>query len=352
MGIDIKRQKRYQKDWEIVRVGEVMIGTIKRYLRDKSVLVTGGTGSFGHSIVSQLLKFDPARIVIFSRDEKKQYDMQNKFEHNKLEFIIGDVRDYQRVYEAMDGIDIAYHAAALKQVPNCEFHPFEAVQTNIIGAENIRRAAIMNNVSVVVTISTDKAVKPVNVMGMTKAVQEKIMLNPKNRNQNTKFMCVRYGNVIGSRGSVIPYFKQRIKEGKFLPVTSYQMTRFLLTLEQAIELVFKATIEGKTGQLYVKKMPACRVVDLARAMSNAITKREDYPIKEVGIRPGEKIHEVLVSEEEMHRAVETKDYYVICPHGKLKRPKLLGDIKEYTSNNTKILNNRELVSLLHSQGWV
>ena len=187
---------------------------------------------------------------------------------------------------------------------------------------------------------------------MTKAIQKKIMLNPENRNKNTKFICVRYGNVVGSRGSVIPYFKQRITNGESLPVCSFQMTKFLLTLDQAIKLVFKATVEGKTGHLFVKKMPACLILDLAKVMSYTITKQEDYPIKEVGIRPGEKIHEVLVSEEELRRAIETSDHYIIYQHGKLEEPKLLRDIFEYSSNNTTMLTQEEIFSLLKTQGWV
>ena len=323
--------------------------------KNKNILITGGTGSFGHQIVSQLIEsIKPNKIVIFSRDEKKQYDMQNEFEGQKdlIEFIIGDVRDYASVYEATKSIDIVYHAAALKQVPNCEFHPFEAVKTNILGAENVRRAAIENDVEVVVAVSTDKAVKPINVMGMTKAIQERIMLNPTNGKWDTRFICVRYGNVIGSRGSVIPFFKQRIEEGKFFPITSYEMTRFLLRLEEAVDLVFKATVEGETGQLLIKKMPAGYIIELAKVMSKAITGKEDYPIKEVGIRPGEKIHEVLVSEEEMRRAVETETHYVIHPYGELEKPSLMRDLKEYTSNNTKILNEDEILSLLKQDGWV
>ena len=323
-------------------------------IENRNILITGGTGSFGHQIVLQLVKLKPNKIVIISRDEKKQYDMKNKFEeHNDfLEFIIGDVRDYAKIHEAMKNINIVYHAAALKQVPNCEFHPFEAVKTNVLGAENVRRAAIENDVDVVVAVSTDKAVKPVNVMGMTKAIQERIMLNQNNENWNTKFICVRYGNVIGSRGSVIPFFKQRIEEGKFLPITHYEMTRFLLSLEDAIVLVFKATVEGETGQLFVKKMPACYIIDLAKVMSKAITGKDNYPIKEVGIRPGEKIHEVLVSEEEMRRAVETENHYVIYPYGKLAKPHLIRDLKEYTSNNTQLLNHDEIISLLRKGGWI
>ena len=205
-------------------------------IADKNILITGGTGSFGHQIVSQLLKFQPNKIVVFSRDEKKQYDMQNEFKEylDILEFIIGDVRDYTSIYDATKNIDIVYHAAALKQVPNSENHPFEAVKTNVIGAENVRRASIENGVEVVVAVSTDKAVKPINVMGMTKAIQERLMLNPTNGKWDTKFICVRYGNVIGSRGSVIPFFKERIEKGEFLPITNYEMTRFLLRLEEVI----------------------------------------------------------------------------------------------------------------------
>lgn len=328
---------------------------INKKVADKNILITGGTGSFGHQIVSQLLKFQPNKIVVFSRDEKKkQYDMQNEFKESfdLLEFIIGDVRDYDSIYESTKNIDIVYHAVALKQVPNSENHPFEAVKTNAIGDENVRRAAIENEVEVVVAGSTDKAVKPINVMGMTKAIQERIMLNPNNGRWDTKFICVRYGNVIGSRGSVIPFFKERIDKGEFLPITNYEMTRFLLRLEEAIDLVFKATVEGETGQLFVKKMPACYVINLAKVMGKVITGKDDYPIKEVGIRPGEKIHEVLVSEEEMRRAVETEEHYVIYPYGKLEKPCLIRDLNEYNSNNTQMLEDNEIVSLLKREGWV
>jgi len=325
---------------------------IAKYLKDKNVLITGGTGSFGYQIATQLLNYPVNEVVIFSRDEKKQYDMREDFSNrSRLKFIIGDVRDYPKIHETIKGINIVYHAAALKQVPNCEFHPLEAVKTNILGAENVRRAAIENRVDTVVTISTDKAVKPINVMGMTKAIQEKLMLDPSNSKWSTKFLCVRYGNVIGSRGSVIPFFIKRIKENQFLPITDFQMTRFLLTLKQAIALVFKATITGEDGQLFVKKIPACKIIDLAHAVAKELTGKENYPIKKVGIRPGEKIHEVLVSEEEMRHVIETKDHYVICPYGKLKRPRLINKIREYTSNNTRILNREEIMSLWKTETW-
>lgn len=327
---------------------------INNKIADKNILITGGTGSFGHQIVSQLLKFSPNKIVVFSRDEKKQYDMQNEFKEylDILEFIIGDVRDYTSIYDATKNIDIVYHAAALKQVPNSENHPFEAVKTNVIGAENVRRAAIENDVDIVVAVSTDKAVKPINVMGMTKAIQERIMLNPNNGRWDTKFICVRYGNVIGSRGSVIPFFKEQIEKGEVLPITNYEMTRFLLRLEESIDLVFKATVEGETGQLLVKKMPACYIINLAKVMGKVITGKDSYPIKEVGIRPGEKIHEVLVSEEEMRRSVETGEHYVVYPYGELEKSSLLRDLKEYASNNTQMLNEDEIISLLKRDGWI
>jgi len=316
----------------------------------KVVLITGGTGSFGNQILKHLLKENPIEIRIFSRDEKKQFDMKQKYNDERIRFIIGDVRDFDRVLEATRGVDIVFHAAALKQVPNCEFNPMEAVKTNIIGADNIRRAAIINEVQVVISISTDKAVKPVNVMGMTKAIQERIMIN--SNDSGTKFVVVRYGNVIGSRGSVIPFFKERIQRGEYLPITDFRMTRFLLTLDEAIELVFKAASEGEGGEIFVKKMPSAKVVDIAKIMAKAITGKDDYPIKEVGIRPGEKIHEVLVSEEEMKRAIETETYYIVYPYGRIDSPKLLQDINEYTSFNTQRLNEEQIETLLRKEGWI
>jgi FlaA1/EpsC-like NDP-sugar epimerase len=252
----------------------------------------------------------------------------------------------------MKGVNIVYHAAALKQVPNCECHPFEAVQTNVLGAENVRRSAIENCVDVVVSISTDKAVKPVNTMGMTKALQEKILLCKSSEKVATRFVCVRYGNVIGSRGSVIPYFKQRILDGKFLPITDKNMTRFLITLPEAIDLVFKATMKAETMQLFVKKMPACKLLDLARVMGKSLSGRDDYPVRIVGIRPGEKIHEVLVSEEEMRRVVESRTHYVIYPYGKLNKAQLISNLREYTSDVTHLLDENELGELLRQERWL
>lgn len=328
---------------------------LKDYFKGKNVLVTGGTGSFGNRLVSRLIQLEPNRIVIFSRDEDKQYWMQKRFEEHKniIDFVIGDVRCYERLYESMKGIDVVYHAAALKHVPSCESHPMEAIRTNILGAENVRRAAIENNVGVVVNVSTDKAAKPVSVMGMTKAIQERIFLANLNMRNTTRFVCVRYGNVIGSRGSVIPFFIERIKEGKSLPITSNKMTRFLLRSEEAVDLVFYATLEGKSGSLIVRKMPACYIKDLAEVMAESLTGRSDYPIEEVGIRPGEKINEVLVSEEEMRRVEERLDHYIINAfvESEKLRKEGLSDV-EYDSTTTKILNKKEIAELLQKDGWL
>jgi UDP-glucose 4-epimerase len=325
---------------------------VAKYFRDKRVLVTGGTGSFGHHIVKTLLDLDVPRIVILSRDEKKQYDMRDEYAGDpRLHFVIGDVRDYETLQQAFRGVDVVYHAAALKQIPICEHHPVEAVRTNILGAENVRRAALANHVETVVSLSTDKAVKPVNAMGMTKALGEKILLNQANIGNGTRFMCVRYGNVLGSRGSVVPLFRNRIDQNRPVPVTDPEMTRFLLTLSEAIDLVFHATLRGESGHLYVRKMPACTVMVLADVMTRALTGRADYPIECVGVRPGEKIHEVLVSEEEMGRAVESATYYDVMPtaapraHG---RPRLF----EYRSDNTERLDADRVLQLLRSECWV
>lgn len=326
---------------------------IREEVEGKRILITGGTGSFGHQITSSLLGISPKEIIIFGNDEKQQYDMELEYRGNEaLKFVLGDVKEFIRVLDATKGVDIVYHAAALKHVPMCENHPFDAVKTNIIGAYNVKMASVANNVKKVISISTDKAVKPVNVMGMTKAVQERIMLSNYLKNHTTKFVCVRYGNVIGSRGSVIPFFWRRIMKKLPLPVTDPRMTRFMLTLPEAIELVFKATCETEDNEIFVKKMPACLITDLAKVMGKELGGDENYPIEIVGVRPGEKIHEILVSEEEMNRAIETDDNYIIYPYGKLKEPKPLTKTDEYTSFNTRRLNEAELKELLEKTGWL
>ena len=323
-------------------------------IKDKSILITGGTGSFGNQILMYLLRFNPCIIHIYSRDEKKQYEMALSYrKHKNLRFIIGDVRNLERIRDAMRGIDIVFHAAALKQVPNCEYAPFEAVETNIIGAHNVRRASIEANVHTVVSISTDKAVKPVNVMGMTKAIQERIMLDPSYSDGNTKFVCVRYGNVLGTRGSVVPLFFDCIQNGLPLPITNANMTRFQLTLKEAVQLVLWAIVKGESGNIWVKKMPATRTSKLGQALAYGLSGKKDYPITIIGMRPGEKMHEVLVSEEEMWRATELEDHYIIPSWANLQEkeaPKNI-QVSEYTSAGTHQLTQEEIYQMLESDGW-
>lgn len=284
-------------------------------LNGKSILITGGTGSFGKKFISTILnKYSMVeRIIVYSRDEFKQFHMSNMpdFAGNpKLRYFIGDVRDIQRLYRAFDGVDIVIHAAALKQVPACEYNPFEAVKTNVFGAENIINAAIDKKVTKVVGLSTDKACSPINLYGATKLCSDKLFIagNAYAGSKSTHFSVVRYGNVAGSRGSVIPFFKKLIANnaGK-LPITDPRMTRFWLNLEQAVEMVLYA-LENMTGsELFIRKAPSIKMTDLAKAMA------PDLPIEVVGIRPGEKIHEMMVSEEDARNTIEFDDYYVIKP---------------------------------------
>ncbi len=297
-------------------------------LEGKKILVTGGTGSLGQTLVSRLLSGEmgkPERITVFSRDEAKQHYMRLDFMHKKaatddviyqdwhdrLNFRIGDVRDYSSLLSAMRDADIVFHAAALKQVPSCEYFPFEAVQTNIIGAQNVARAVRENKLSIetVVGISTDKACKPINVMGMTKALQERVLLEANRDCPHTSFMCVRYGNVIASRGSIVPLFVEQIRRDQPVTVTLEEMTRFLLSLDKAVDTVFAAIETGKRGETFVPQVAAARITDVAKALMG----EKNLPIIYTGIRPGEKIHEIMVSEEECFRTVERGDYYVILP---------------------------------------
>jgi len=322
--------------------------------KGKNVLVTGGTGSFGHQIVKDLLRFDPASIHIYSRDEKKQFDMAMSYrQYKNLRFNIGDVRNLERTRDALRGIDIVFNAAALKQVPSCEFAPIEAVETNIIGANNVRRAAIEAGVQTVVSISTDKAVKPVNVMGMTKAIQERIMLDPTYSDSKTKFVCVRYGNVLGSRGSVVPFFFDYIHKNLPLPITHPDMTRFQLTLKEAVQLVLLVTVRGESGDLWVQKMPAARIPDLGQSLAYGLTGKKDYPMIIIGMRPGEKMHEVLVSEEEMWRATELENYYLIPSWAKSQEKKTTEkvNVSEYSSAATHRLTQEEICTMLEADGW-
>lgn len=304
------------------------------------------------------MNLKPNTIKIFSRDEDKQYSMQQELSGKpilkKIEFLIGDVRDYDRLYSVMKNVDVVFHAAALKQVPTVEKHPYEAVKTNILGTYNIVKATVARDVKKVVAISTDKAVKPVNAMGMTKALQEKIILSDDLEKNDTIFSCVRYGNVLGSRGSVIPVWDRKIAEKKPLPVTHPEMTRFMLTLNEAIDLVFHSLKYSKGGEIFVKKAPSVKINDLAKAYAELKTGKKNYPIKYIGIRAGEKLHEILVSSEEMRHTINEKNHFVI------KKQKLFDmDIKkrgnkftDYGSNNVKELSNTNLKKLLKSLKWI
>ncbi len=290
--------------------------------------MTGGTGSLGQTLVGRILTGEmgrPAQITVFSRDEAKQHYMRLEFLHRKtatdeviyqnsqdvLNFRIGDVRDYPALLAAMRETDVVFHAAALKQVPSCEYFPFEAVQTNIYGAQNVVRAIRENNLPVekVVGISTDKACKPINVMGMTKALQERVLIEANRDCPNTRFMCVRYGNVIASRGSIVPLFVEQVRKNQPITITLEEMTRFLLSLNKAVDTVFAAISDGRRGETFVPKVAAAKITDLAKALMGD----KDLPIVFTGIRPGEKVHEIMVSEEECFRTVERGDYYAILP---------------------------------------
>lgn len=297
-------------------------------LTNKTILITGGTGSLGKVLTRRLLSGEmgtPKKIIIFSRDEAKQHEMRISYLDGKaytdeiiynnfkqlLEFRIGDVRDFHSVCAALQDVDIVFSAAALKQVPSCEYFPFEAVKTNIIGPENIVRAIreFQLPVNTVVGISTDKACKPVNVMGMTKAIQERIIINANLYCPHTRFICVRYGNVLASRGSVIPLFHEQIIHGGPVTITTSEMTRFLLSLEQAVDTIFAALKKGRRGETYIPRVPSAKVTDIAKSLIG----NRPVNIITTGIRPGEKIHEILVSEEEAHRTTERDNYYVIQP---------------------------------------
>ena len=327
-------------------------------LDNKNILITGGTGSFGHQMIIELMKYKPKLIRIFSRDEDKQHSLRQELLESpileKIQFVIGDVRDYDRMYSVTKDMDIIFHAAALKQVPSVEAHPYEAVKTNIIGAYNVVTAAVARNVSKVIAVSTDKAVKPVNAMGMTKALQEKLILSDEITKDKTTFCCVRYGNVLGSRGSVIPLWDKRLEQNKPLPITHPDMTRFVLTLTQAIDLVFYSLKNGKGGEIFVKKAPATKMVDLAHAYAELKTGKKNYPLEYIGIRAGEKIDEVLVSEEEMRRVSEKKDHFVIKRESLLDKNYLKKSTKltEYGSGTITPLNVEELKSLMKKLKWV
>ncbi|MEN9419581.1 MAG: hypothetical protein RI988_3201 [Pseudomonadota bacterium] len=322
--------------------------------KDKVLLITGGTGSFGNAVLQRFLKSDFAEIRIFSRDEKKQEDMRIALKSDKVKFYIGDVRDYDSVHDALKGVDYVFHAAALKQVPSCEFYPMEAVKTNVIGAENVIRAAIDHGVSRVVVLSTDKAVYPINAMGMSKAMMEKVMV-AKSRlcdPSRTVLCATRYGNVMASRGSVIPLFLQQLQDGKPLTLTDPNMTRFLMSLEQSVDLVLYAFEHARPGDIFVQKAPASTVGDLAEAMRQLLGRSNE--IKVIGTRHGEKLYESLVSREEMARAEDLGGYYRIPADSRdlnyakyfVEGETAISQIDDYTSHNTRRLDVQEVKDVL------
>ncbi|MEP6947027.1 MAG: polysaccharide biosynthesis protein [Acidobacteriota bacterium] len=340
-----------------------------KHLEGKRILITGGTGSLGQTLVRRILAGEmgiPEEVTVFSRDEAKQHYMRLDFldrdaatddiiyqnSQNLLKFRIGDVRDHSSLLAAMRNADVVFHAAALKQVPSCEYFPFEAVLTNITGAQNIIRAIRENQLPVktIVGISTDKACKPINVMGMTKALQERVLLEANRDATNVAINCVRYGNVIASRGSIVPLFVEQIKKGSSVTVTLPEMTRFLLSLDRAVDTVFEAISSSQRGATFVPKVPAAKITDVAKALMGD----KELPIEFTGIRPGEKIHEIMVSEEECFRTVEENGYYVILPvlpelrNTKDFTPALTG---EYSSkdDNISIAELRDLLSGAHSE---
>ncbi len=322
--------------------------------KDKVLLITGGTGSFGNAVLKRFLDTDIKEIRIFSRDEKKQEDMRIKYKNDKIKFYIGDVRNYRSVEDAMDGVDYIFHAAALKQVPSCEFFPIEAVETNILGTNNVLEAAINHNVKKIIVLSTDKAAYPINAMGMSKALMEKVAIaKGRNLRDNQTVICrTRYGNVMASRGSVIPLFCDQINEGLSLTITNPDMTRFMMTLEDAVDLVIYAFEHGEQGDLFVQKAPAATIGTLAQAVKEL--KKSDSKINIIGTRHGEKLYEVLVTKEEMVNAVDLGDYYKIPADNRNLNyqkyenvgNKKLDDIEEYNSHNTRRLDVEEMKKLL------
>lgn len=321
---------------------------------DKVLMITGGTGSFGQTVLKRFLATDVREIRIFSRDEKKQEEMRIALNHSKLKFYIGDVRVYDSVSQAMKSVDYVFHAAALKQVPSCEFYPMEAVRTNVLGTENVMNAAIANKVSRVVVLSTDKAVYPINAMGISKAMAEKLMV-AKSRTLSeceTVLCATRYGNVMASRGSVIPLFVSQLREEKPLTVTDPNMTRFLMSLEDSVDLVLYAFKHGKQGDLFVQKAPASTVADLAQALKEIFKKNS--PIRIIGTRHGEKLYESLISREEMAKAEDMGDYYRIPADNRdLNYAQYFSDgeeklshLDDYTSHNTNRLDVGQIKQLL------
>ena len=331
---------------------------------NKTLLITGGTGSFGNAVLNRFLKTDIGEIRIFSRDEKKQDDMRHHFQQtmpevaDKIKFYIGDVRDIYSIRNAVHGVDYIFHAAALKQVPSCEFFPMEAVKTNVIGTDNLLTTAIEFNVKSVICLSTDKAAYPVNAMGVTKALEERVAVAKSRTTQATKICCTRYGNVMCSRGSVIPLWIEQIKSGKPITITEPSMTRFIMSLDEAVDLVLFAFQQGTTGDIFVQKAPACTIGVLSQAVKEIMNSPED--IKVIGIRHGEKMYETLLTNEECTNAVDMGNFYCVpsddrglnydnyFSNGNLERNMLC----EFDSKNTKLLNVEEVKAKLMTLEYI
>lgn len=328
--------------------------------KEKVLLITGGTGSFGNAVLKRFLATDVREIRIFSRDEKKQEEMRIAMNNPKLKFYIGDVRDYDSTHQAMKGVDYVFHAAALKQVPSCEFYPMEAVRTNVLGTENVMNAATANGVKRVVVLSTDKAVYPINAMGISKAMAEKLMV-AKARTQlagETVLCATRYGNVMASRGSVIPLFVSQLKEGKPLTVTDPNMTRFLMSLEDSVDLVLYAFEHGRQGDIFVQKAPASTVADLAQALK--VLFKKDNTVRVIGTRHGEKLYESLISREEMAKAEDRGGCFRIPADNRdlnyaqyfSEGEECISSLDDYTSHNTERLNVEQVKALLSKLDFI
>ena len=328
--------------------------------QNKTLLITGGTGSFGNAVLQKFMKEGLKEIRIFSRDEKKQDDMRLEYKNDSIKYYIGDVRDFNSINNAMIGVDFVFQAAALKQVPSCEFYPMEAVRTNVLGAENVLQAAYENKVSRVIVLSTDKAVYPINAMGLTKAMMEKLMVAKSRLLTGTDrvFCATRYGNVMASRGSVIPLFVKQIKEGKPITITEPTMTRFMMSLAQSVELVEFAFTHAKPGDIFVQKSPASTVIDIALALKSIFNASNE--IKIIGIRHGEKLYETLCTREEMGKAEDLGSYYRIPTDGRdLNYSKYFSEgeqqparLDDYNSNNTQRLNLEQTKELLSSLDYI
>jgi len=321
--------------------------------KDNILLISGGTGSFGGSVLSRFLTTDIKEIRIFSRDELKQDNMRKFYNNDKLKFYIGDVRDRESIDDAMIGVDYVFHAAALKQVPSCEFYPMQAVKTNVIGTENLLNSAINAGVKKVIALSTDKAVYPINAMGISKAMMERVVVSKGRSVKKTMIACTRYGNVMASRGSVIPLFIDQIRNGKPITITDPNMTRFMMSLNQAVDLVLFAFENGKSGDIFVQKAPAATVELLAETVKN-ILGRPEHEVKTIGTRHGEKLYETLLTKEEMVKAIDMGEYYRIpadtrdLNYNKFfeEGEEVITESSEYHSHNTYRLNKKELIELL------